>query len=407
MIKPFVLTAASVTRSNGRGAGRVAVAVTAAALVGIVLPSASAAITSTEAVSHLNAQRLANGIPGVTESPTLSEGCRNHNAYMKLNNGMIHGENPGNPGYTESGAGKAPGSGGSEVLSGGGEAWDDAWKNPWSTAPIHLLLMFQPSVTLAGQDDNGDYECMRMSSVYGQPKPAAPVYSLPGNGAANVPSSYYAAEYPYTPGELVGAEGETGYNVLLWRPGSKVNVSSATLTGPAGAVDVRVVDNRTPTPRVELQGFVWEGGTWYWPGAVVIPVKPLQSEVNYSLTVVFDDSVTYHSSFRTAAAPKKQDPEVDPGEDPEVTEPGTYPQAQIATSQVRRGRHILVRFRNVTGVVQATVKRGSRPAKTISLRVRSNRALISTSALRPGVYRFAIRYQGHKLTTRTVAVRSR
>lgn len=90
------------------------------ATVAVVLASAPAAgaVSAEEAVALYNAQRQANGIPGVASlSPALTDGCAKHVAYMKLN-GYGHGETPGRPGYTPEGARLVPEAAGNEVLPG-------------------------------------------------------------------------------------------------------------------------------------------------------------------------------------------------------------------------------------------------------------------------------------------------
>ena len=267
-----------------------AVAVAAILICGASAPApATAAISADQAIAHLNAQRAANGIPGVVHAPALSDGCDKHNNYMAVNRlGLSHGEQPGRPGYTAEGAGIAPGSGGSEVLSAAGQTWDDAWANPWSTAPIHLLLMFSPFVQQAGYADSHGAACMRLTGFRSLP---AASYSLPGNGATGVASIQTTRELPYTPAQLAGVSAATGYNILLWRPGATYDIAQATLTGPAGPVEVRAVDSRTSTP---------DGRGWRWGGAVLVPVRPLDADASYAVDVTFVDGGTHHSTFRTA-----------------------------------------------------------------------------------------------------------
>jgi hypothetical protein len=251
---------------------------------------AAAPISADQAVAHLNAQRAANGIPGdLAASPALGDGCDKHDNYMLLNgNRLQHGETEGNPGYTPEGAGVTSGGFG-EVLSGGGETWDDAWASPWATAPIHLLLMFAPSETQAGYADSHGFACMRLQ---GGRLGLGGAFSLPGNGAVNVPTTMNAGgEGPYSPNDVAGIpENEAGYNILLFHPGAAFDIAGASLVGPLGPVEIRTVDTRSPVP---------SGGTFQWGGSVVIPTRPLDADAPYTLDVVFTDGTPYHSTFTT------------------------------------------------------------------------------------------------------------
>ena len=75
----------------------------AAALAAV--PSPASAATATQAISELNAQRAANGLPaGITENPTWSNDCALHDRYMAENGGLSTSEDPNNPGYSPGGA---------------------------------------------------------------------------------------------------------------------------------------------------------------------------------------------------------------------------------------------------------------------------------------------------------------
>ena len=281
----------------------------AATLLGFVAPAcASAAVSADQAVAHLNAQRLANGIPAdVVQSPSMSDGCDKHNNYMSLNKRFAHGEQPGMPGYTPEGAGIAPGSGGSgEVLS-GASAWDDAWENPWANAPLHLMHLFNPRLQAAGYADSHGYACMR--TIGFRQLPAGATYSLPGNAVTGV-SPISRGESPYSAADLAGVKGVTGYNIILWHAGGSSDVASAKLTGPSGLAEVRVVDSRTPTPG---------GGSWNRGAAVLVPVRALDAGAPYTVDVTFTDGATHHSTFRTASRDPKLELRVFGGEDGVLT----------------------------------------------------------------------------------------
>lgn len=274
----------------------------------VVAPAPAVAIPAGEAITHLNAQRARNGLPaGIVEHPAKTLGCAQHLRYQQLNRtGLTHVEIEGRPGWTLEGAREAPGSGGSEVL-GFGDAWDDAWTQPWSDAPIHFALTMSPEVQGAGYAFNGAATCMRLGEapdgvVAIEPLPA--IYSVPGPGVTGVPASWSTNELPYTPADVLGLREPTGYDILLWnRLTGADDIASAQLTGPAGPVAVRWVDSRTPTPTVTNGADTWEGGTWGW-GTMVLPVRPLDPDQPYVLQVTFVDGTPYQLAFRTAPLPK-------------------------------------------------------------------------------------------------------
>lgn len=259
--------------------------------------SQAQAVTAYEAIGFLNQQRAANGIPGdLAHDPYKTQGCDNHNRYMSLNVGMAHGEEPGEPGYTESGANPN----GAEVLSRGDSTWSER-SNPWITAPIHLYLMLDPGRIDAGYADSHGFACMRLGA--GRAAPAAPeFFSYPGDGVTGVEPGESASELPYTPQQLVGIpqDATTGQNILLFSRGlGDVEAVGASLVGPEGAVDIRMVTEST-------QNAVGDG-RWFRGGGVMIPVAPLRSWAPYQATIVWRTSshgdVTQSIAFETRPEP--------------------------------------------------------------------------------------------------------
>lgn len=262
-------------------------------------PAAAHAIPSGDAIGLLNAQRAASGIPGdLTEDPSLTRGCDNHNYYM-TQNGFGHGEEPGRPGYTAEGAdiGRA------EVLS-AGEGWSTT-ENPWTDAPIHEYLMFRPARTTAGYAYSHGFACMRL----GGERPAATsaeFYSYPGNGLTGVPVSEPAAESPYTPQELVGIpDGEiTGSSILLFSRGfgQDLHAESASLVGPRGPEEILMVEEGT---RREGVG----NGSLFAGGGVMIPRRALAPYGSYRGEVVWRNragaQATQAFTFETDGLPNE------------------------------------------------------------------------------------------------------
>jgi hypothetical protein len=265
------------------------------------VPAASAA-TSEEAVTFLNGQRAANEIPGtVAVDEYRTTGCRNHNHYMALNGGLQHGEEPGKPGYTDEGADY---SNSGEVLAQGGPGWSQA-TNPWDAAPLHQTLLFDPRVAAAGSDSSDEgFECMRLGFDYSAP-PMPVLYAYTGNkGRVDVPFRVVVqGEGPYAPQEAVGIEQgvPTGPNILFFENGfGDDRALSATLTGPDGVVDTRMVDSQTPGP----------GGRppVFQAGGDLIPVQPLEPSRSYQANVVWENAageqMTQVVDFKTAAGAK-------------------------------------------------------------------------------------------------------
>lgn len=251
--------------------------------------SSSHAMSSAEAVAKLNAARAANGIPGdLTVHAGMSDGCAKHLNYLMLNNLFTHDEDPALPGYTPEGAKQVDGAGGSEVLS-GTATWDDQWSDPWADAPLHLQAMFDPLATESGWADAGELSCMRFGYARADERPAG-IYTLPGDGATGVPPIQDSSgEGPYSTADVAGVPDRTGYNLLLWRIGGPDQIAAASLTGPRGAVDVRPIDSRSPTPT---------GGTLWDPA--IVPAVPLDAGARYTASVRFTDGATRTWSFTTA-----------------------------------------------------------------------------------------------------------
>jgi hypothetical protein len=228
-------------------------------------------------VSFLNNYRAKVNLPGQVEHDAKwSEACRLHNVYSRLNSSIGHSETPGLPGYTTEGAWAAKVS----VLY-----WGSKWtvdSNPFETAPFHLHQLLNPRLDRVGASENDDFGCMTSLASRNRPAPSrTTTYTYPAENQTHRPSEV-AAEGPYTPGSKVGIPEGTRTGPYLyvmfdgpWNAGwSYAQVSSATLTGPNGTVETKVVDQKTP------------GAGQYLPiGAQVIPVQPLQPNSRYTATV--------------------------------------------------------------------------------------------------------------------------
>ena len=152
--------------------------------------------------------------------------------------------------------------------------------NPWETAPIHLMQLLGPSLSMTGYAPG----CMFTWPGYQRADPPAPILlSYPGEGTRFIYARERASESPFVPGEFVGlgSGALTGPHlyVLAWGAGSG-QITSASLTGPAGPVAVKTVDNTTRGSRGNLGGYLPAGG-------MIIPVAPLAPGSIYTASVTF------------------------------------------------------------------------------------------------------------------------
>ncbi len=284
-------------------------ATAASALKGSVALNSVPATSTAQAITDLNAQRAANGIPGdLTDDPQMSQGCEEYaNRYKQKPGQYPHEEIEGQPGYTPAGNTAAA----SSDLGGGPGHWSQT-VNPWDEAPLHLRALFNPAATTTWYGEKHDSwgegsACMGTS---GESAFATPTFfSLPGNGAADVHPSETASEQPFTPGQAVGIPPgtATGPYIILWPEGTDATLQTASLQGPAGESEpVKLVTPSTPAPLVPAGWPAWEtiGGDY------VIPVAVLKFATPYVLTATWADSTgaqyvqTVH--FTTVASPQAQ-----------------------------------------------------------------------------------------------------
>jgi cysteine-rich secretory family protein len=262
----------------------------AAAVSALPSPDRPAQTLSHEQIlAALNAQRQANGIPPVTESPPWSGRCSAHISYEALNSYMGHGEEAGKPGYSDEGA-----RGGVWSSQSVNSSWVHG--NPWENAPWHLHFMLNPYATQVGFAEEQGFNCMGAGDgdLPWSPRPVQDAFAFYGYSptGGTVPYAQTAFEAPQTPGEFVGIPTgtKTGPNLMVWAlspdeslpdgtlgPPPLETLSSATLTGPHGPVEVRVMNGTNNPADTETFG-------------IVIPVQPLEPNAAYTLTAIFESS---------------------------------------------------------------------------------------------------------------------
>ena len=242
---------------------------------------------------RLNAERARDGLPaGVVKNPRWSQECAAHDGYEAANHVLAPVENPVAPGASAGGAW----AGRSSVLAQG--RWTDA-ATPWENAPVHLLALLAPSLSVTGIDDTGTDQCV---ITFPGMLRAAPTHdrltTVPADGARRVATSELARETPFTPVQFAGlpASRPTGRELFVYlnRAGtagqSAVRILHATLRRGGHDVAVRVVDSSTRTIGP------------YLAGGILIPVHPLARATTYRATVAVADgdaSLTRSWSFAT------------------------------------------------------------------------------------------------------------
>lgn len=288
-------------------ASRAATPTPAAAPTPAATPTATPTDSAQQAISVLNAQRTANGLPaGITENTTWSNDCLMHDEYMSTNgNALTHTETPANPGYSTGGAF----AGENSVLA-QGAGW--AASNPYERAPIHLDQLLAPRMNVVGSADDDGFSCTTTYPGWTRPAPdALTIYTYPGP-SATIYASEAAQEQPFTPGGLVGlgARTHTGPNLLVFvdAPGqgatdNPAKLSDVVVSGPSGTVSAVTADGDTAIPRSDVAGCPSATlSCFIAPGGFIVPVKPLVPGATYHVRVVvtFAGVSTPHSwSFST------------------------------------------------------------------------------------------------------------
>lgn len=252
--------------------------------------------TPTADLAALNAKREANGIPaGITLNPEWSARCAQHVLYMRRTNTVEHVENPASPWYTDGGNWAA----GHAVLA-AGIAWTPS-AFLWETAPLHLAQLLAPQLSEIGIADDDEFVCATTWPGYLRAAPPTnTVVTYPGIGAS-IYASEASAEWPTTPAQAVGLSNPTGPHLYVyqWGPaavsgltasGQPIGILWAALTGPTGDVPVRWVDPTNPTVGPYLTA----------ASGIIIPVRPLVDNAQYSATVTFTNGLTHTWAFTTA-----------------------------------------------------------------------------------------------------------
>ncbi len=277
------------SRMLRRISGTAAIAVSFAALQGLVLCANAAGAPSSEGaqvIAIVNAQRAANGIPSIT---TIEQGYASYWC-------------PNEDGPFQTGE--------------AGRVWapDNAWSSgatPYSTAPLHQQVIYSPLATIAGDVSVKGQDCMGVGEPGLEASLAAstPTFYAFVNerGPQHAVTSELADELPTTPQQEVGfpANHRTGPQIILWAEGmgiapkpTLVSLDSASGAPVAGArlapgfLDVILVPpilRPRTTYRLQVK--------WTELEPVFSPEAPP--------TIIAGETVTQSLSFTTQAPPAK------------------------------------------------------------------------------------------------------
>jgi hypothetical protein len=265
--------------------------------VRLLLAAVLAAVTPQQIVGKLNAQRVANGIPGgITLNAAGTLGCEHHIRYEELNGiTWTHQEIPGKPGYTKDG-----------MLAGigGDQSYTSGWEygNPFENLPLHMATLMAPSLGQIGTFERGRRVCMDITVGGGRQFAADKLFTYPGPGRTGVVTSQTVhGEWPASPGDVVGLpQGRTTgptiyvFSVGPWQFAGAFHLTTAKLRGPRGPVAIRVVD---PVQHPKIRPYVAPGVFF------LIPVAPLAAHTRYTATVTVagqGDTQSKTWSFTTA-----------------------------------------------------------------------------------------------------------
>jgi hypothetical protein len=258
------------------------------------VPAGTAPAHAARDLRWLNAERRRAGLPaGVVLNPRWALECAAHDGYERVNGILSPAENPQASGASAGGAW----AGLVSVLA--QSRWTRT-RDPWQSAPIHLMQLFTPSLSVIGLDDGSGLQCATTyPGLLRTPVSSDTVTTYPADGARDVPPSEVAREAPFVPGQFVAIPPgrATGRELFVYlnEPGqtgqAQVKVVRAMLSLGGRSIALRWVDNST-----RIVGR-------YLTGAILIPVRPLRGHSTYRATVVVRDrsgTLTDSWSFTTA-----------------------------------------------------------------------------------------------------------
>lgn len=244
------------------------------------VPVGTAARHSRRDLAWLHAQRARAGVsPAVVLNPRWSQECAAHDEYEAAGGVLQSSENPAG---TDASAGGAWAGLNSDLAEGSWTAAD----TPWEDAPIHLLALLAPSLSVTGIDDSGTLQCVvTFPGMLRRWSGPDAITTVPGQGATGVARAELARESPFTPVQFAGlpASRRTGRELFVYlnRAGqigqAPVRIIHASLRAGGRAAAVRWIDTSTRTVGP------------YLAGGILIPLQPLAPRTTYRASVTVQD----------------------------------------------------------------------------------------------------------------------
>lgn len=244
------------------------------------VPAGTAARHTRRDLAWLRAERSRDGVsPAVSLNPRWSQECAAHDAYEAAGGVLQSSEDPTT-------AGASPGGAWAGLNSDLAQAAWTAERTPWEQAPIHLLALLAPSLSVTGIDDTGTLQCVvtfpGMLRTWSGPDA---VTTVPGRGATGVAPAELARESPFTPVQFVGlpTSRRTGRELFVYlnRSGeigqAPVRILRASLRAGHRRLAVRWIDSTTRTVGP------------YLAGGILIPLRPLAPDSSYRASVTVRD----------------------------------------------------------------------------------------------------------------------
>lgn len=279
----------------------------AAAALAAAPATADAGISPSQALTVANAWRAAAHEPGIAAmDPSLNDGCHNHNSYMAQNGGQLtHTEQPGNPGYTDSGAQ----AGMSSVL-----AIPEGDPRIWEQGVYHRMAVLQPRLRTSGFDASQGFTCMQIRGIDDSPAThtaGLTLYPWPADGTKGVPLSFSGGEspspYDETPGVsqlgfLLSVEVNGPWSNYL-APETKVSAASLTTDGGTPVALTAVDDSSSKSGPYIDSGFA------LFPHGRLLPATLYAAHARGSVTAEgaaypFDLTWRFKTLGSTVPAPK-------------------------------------------------------------------------------------------------------
>jgi hypothetical protein len=255
----------------------------------VLAPAAHADASGTGIVGWVDAARVANGLPALTEDATASADCldlvrfmTDHHVPMGLYpQGVPPGIGPAGATAVSQSILYWTGTGMPSFPNPG--PWTAA-QSPFEEAAFRLPLLLAPRLDHLGAAESGDYGCATALTGQDRAAPGADItYTYPGGGVSGWTTSQWMGPLDRPGGAAAPVMGPvTGPHLYVFFDGpdfdpaapAKAHVTAATLTGPDGAVPVDTWDDTTADVPATLPSSVQ-----------LIPVAALKPSATYTASV--------------------------------------------------------------------------------------------------------------------------